>query len=184
MATTGAAQAESHTQRHSGAGSEITTEPLVQRYRPLPVSLEEERQLALRGNRDRALAAWTAAVARVNLERYVAAVEAARAESSHALARDSGPRATMTPVSGATGSVNGHPCGGPLPSCAVLARESHGTNVQNPDGRSASGYWQIQDETWNGFGGYARAVDAPPEVQDAKAASLAKCNWSPPRYCG
>ncbi len=70
-----------------------------------------------------------------------------------------------------SGSVNGHPCGGALPSCYILNRESHGTNAENPTS-SASGYWQFIDSTWNGYGGYAHASDAPASVQDAKAAEV------------
>lgn len=63
-------------------------------------------------------------------------------------------------------------CGGDLPPCFVKFRESRGDySAQNPTS-SASGAWQFLDSTWNGFGGYARAIDAPPAVQDEAARQL------------
>lgn len=121
---------------------------------------------------------------------WVHAIEVHRARIEHARERARAESESDTPgtraprvLASGTGSVNGHPCGGALPPCYVLERESNGSNAQNPDGRSASGYWQIQDATWGGFMGYARAVDAPAWVQDLRASQLAPCNWEPPNYC-
>jgi hypothetical protein len=74
-------------------------------------------------------------------------------------------------------------CGGDLPSCYVMNRESRGNiRAENPVS-TASGKWQILDSTWNGFMGYTHAADAPEWVQDAKARTIAACNWEPPNYC-
>jgi transglycosylase-like protein len=84
-----------------------------------------------------------------------------------------GPRAPRASagISG-TGSVNGYPCGGALPPCYVLARESGGDPTAENPISTASGLWQILDSTWQGFGGYSHASDAPPDVQNARAAEL------------
>lgn len=94
----------------------------------------------------------------------------------------------------ATGSINGHPCGGQLPPCSVLDRESGGDpRVWNgrcyaPTGHrgrspcgtsSASGLWQFVRGTWDEYGGYLNAADAPPEIQNRKARKV----WNGARGC-
>lgn len=71
-------------------------------------------------------------------------------------------------------------CGGDLPPCWVMMRESGGNiRAQNPSS-SASGKWQFISSTWAGFGGYAEAYLAPESVQDAKARQL----WANGAGCG
>lgn len=54
----------------------------------------------------------------------------------------------------------------------IRAIESGGDYTIQAAGSTASGAYQMLDTTWAGYSGYARAADAPPEVQDAKAAEL------------
>lgn len=83
-------------------------------------------------------------------------------------------------------------CGGDLPPCWVLKRESGGdpriwngrcympVGSYGQCGRSsASGLWQFLRSTWNGFGGYVNAADAPVEVQNEKARQV----WAGGRGC-
>ena len=68
--------------------------------------------------------------------------------------------------------------------CYIIDRESDGNySVPNGQGSSACGAYQIMRQTWNGYGGYSSACDAPREVQDAKARSMNLCHWQPPNYC-
>jgi hypothetical protein len=80
------------------------------------------------------------------------------------------PEAPVQEYAGSSaGQVNGYPCGGDLPPCWVLQRESGGSpTAQNPSS-SASGLWQFLRGTWAGYGGYVEAWLAPPSVQNEKA---------------
>lgn len=63
-------------------------------------------------------------------------------------------------------------CGGDLPSCCIMMRESRGNpTVVNPSS-GASGKWQFMYTTWNHYMGYETAAQAPEWVQDARAREL------------
>lgn len=87
-------------------------------------------------------------------------------------------------------------CGGSLPPCYVMNRESGGGYINIWNGRctapygytgrispcgtsSASGKWQFIRKTWGRYGGYLNAADAPESVQDAKAREI----WNGGRGC-
>ena len=53
----------------------------------------------------------------------------------------------------------------------IRALESGGDYTARARGSTASGAYQFLNSTWGGYRGYQRASDAPPAVQDAKAAS-------------
>jgi hypothetical protein len=99
-----------------------------------------------------------------------AARAAAAAEAAKRAAAQAAPKPTVSraaPSGGGSGR-----CGGNLPPCCVMYRESGGSlTAQNPTS-TASGKWQFLDSTWAGYGGYASAYLAPESVQDAKAAAL------------
>lgn len=65
---------------------------------------------------------------------------------------------------------------------ALKTHESAGNyDAKNPHSTASGGY-QVTNGTWNNFGGYPRAVDAPPEVQDAWAKQNISSNLK--RYGG
>ena len=70
-------------------------------------------------------------------------------------------------------------CGGDLPPCWVMRRESRGDiRAENPRS-TASGKWQCLDGPWGGYGGSPPASHAPEQVQDARARQL----WAGGRGC-
>jgi transglycosylase-like protein len=58
-----------------------------------------------------------------------------------------------------------------IPTYIVMC-ESGGNYLAENDYSTASGAYQIIDSSWAGYGGYSHASDAPPAVQDAKAALM------------
>jgi Transglycosylase-like domain len=83
--------------------------------------------------------------------------------------------------------VNGHLCGhgciAETTPCVIpayiCAREARFIDQYNPT-ENASGKYQFERGTWNGFGGYTNAADAPEGVQDEKAREV----WNGGLGCG
>jgi Transglycosylase-like domain len=153
-----------------------------------------QRQGALAEHAAQARAAvrayWASVAWHERLAKFAAARAQARADAERARRQAEQARVERAQASAPrTAPVQGEPvahsssCGGDLPPCWVLQRESGGSpRAQNPSS-TASGLWQFLDSTWAGFGGYARAMDAPVSVQNDKArivwAGGAGCgNWS------
>lgn len=79
----------------------------------------------------------------------------------------------------APGSINGYPCGGNLPPCFVLQRESRGDpRAENPTS-TASGLWQFLDSTWAGYAGVRHASYASVASQNQRAVQL----WAGGKGC-
>jgi len=117
---------------------------------------------------------WIATVEANQFHKFITVVHDADVARQRAAARATVrhrtvQRAHHAPVAARFGSGA---CGGMLPPCYVMMRESGGSlTAQNPTS-TASGKWQFLRGTWGGYGGYAEAWLAPESVQDARAAQL------------
>lgn len=78
---------------------------------------------------------------------------------------------TTQPPAPVVAAVSGA-CGGNLPPCCVMMRESGGNPTAVNPSSGASGKWQFMSDTWQGYGGYSSAAQAPESVQDARAAEI------------
>ena len=133
-------------------------------------SLLQSKQTALqhaRAAQQDALAASQArgAVLRSEISRVEAEqAAAARAAAAAAAAAATGSGSTPTAVGPA-------PSGGWTIPQQVVQCESGGQNL-TPNGAGASGYYQFMPGTWNNYGGYGQAYQAPKSLQDQRAQQL------------
>jgi septal ring factor EnvC (AmiA/AmiB activator) len=128
------------------------------------------QQNALAASRARG-AALQAEIGRIQAEQ--AAAERAALAQQQAAARASaagsaGGSSSPTPVGPSYG-----PGGSWTIPSQVVQCESGGQNL-TPNSAGASGYYQFMPGTWNGYGGYGQAYQAPKSLQDQRAQQV----WS------
>lgn len=139
---------------------------------------------------------WREADALIRAEREREAEEAAAAEESDysppaaaSSSIDTGYRDVTEPYPGGwePGTINGYPCGQPLPPCYVMARESGGNpyavNWGGCNGNNCYGLWQFSGEWDCDLGQPCGIASWTVEQQNAAARTLwaggAGCsNWS------
>lgn len=144
-------------------------------HRPIPMSPQDEQVLIVRAQRAREKAIFIKAYKDYQ---FRAAVFAAKLEQArYDEAQRERVAAAVEHYSGSStdrkvSEQSSGRCGGDLPPCYVMMRESRGSLTAENPVSTASGKWQFLDSTWNGYGGYSHASDAPESVQDARAREL------------
>jgi peptidoglycan hydrolase CwlO-like protein len=133
-------------------------------------SLLHSKEAALQDARAAQQNALAASRARGSaLRAEIATVEAEQAAAARAAAQQA---AAAAAGSGATPTAVGPaPSGGWTIPAQVVQCESGGQNL-TPNSAGASGYYQFMPGTWNGYGGYSQAYQAPKSLQDQRAEQL------------
>lgn len=140
----------------------------------------------------RTLEIQLAETVRVAAEEQIAAETAAAAAVAEAAEAAAKVARQITAVPRTTATTARYVAPQPAQSTSAIGEriaqcESGGSyTAQNPRS-SASGKYQFLDSTWNGYGGYASAKDAPPAVQEAKFAETYAVSgttpWNASRSC-
>lgn len=142
-----------------------------------PATARQVALLAEKADADRQVAAYLQAVA--NQRAAEAAQQQGAAQQAAAQQRSRSARSGGS-TAGGTGA-----CGGDLPPCCVMMRESHGNPNAVNGSSGASGKWQFMPGTWNNYMGYPTAASAPASVQDQRARQVyaggaGASNWAGP----
>ncbi len=147
----------------------------LRRMAPSP---DAEAAAAQRADIERNERAWDAAIGRNWITAYRAIAAWSAAVHANDVARaQRHTHSVRSHVSGSSSSraasTGSGRCGGNLPPCYVMMRESGGSlTAQNPNS-TASGKWQFLDSTWHAVTGLpGSASDYDEATQDAAAAKL------------
>jgi Transglycosylase-like domain len=112
------------------------------------------------------------AAERAGIDRWFAALPRSSSRSEQPRQATSGDTAVPdAPAAPAPAPAPRSSGGWAIPEYIVMCESGGDYGAENPTS-TASGAYQILDSTWDGYGGYSHASDAPPSVQDERAAQI------------